>query len=218
MRLLTVLLAAATFVGTAAAAGPVAQHTSAGDTAAKASLLTISDLGKGWTAGQTGTPGLKLSCAGWAPSGKGVVEIGVAGSPSFSATQVGPFVSQTTSVYGSAKQASTFWSRAVKPGLIACVTKTVQAISSQGVKVAISSQGNLPFGKVSSLTSAYRVVATLSSPNVKAKRKLYFDVLLVGQGSTLSEITLASYTAPVPAKVESALATLVVHKIGIPTA
>ena len=57
----------------------------------------------------------------------------------------------------------------------------------------------------------------LTSPG-KTPRKLYFDVVLVGRGSTLSELSMTSFLAPVPAKVELALAKLVASRIGVPTA
>jgi hypothetical protein len=217
MKLTVSLLAAAVLAAPAAAAAPKAKHTSAGNAAAAVSLITISDLGKGWTAGKAGTPGLKLVCPGWAPSGKGVVETGVAGSPSFSASPSGPFLSQTTSVYGSAGQASAYWKRAVQPGLVTCVAQTVDALKAQGIKVKILSQGNLPVAKASNLTAGYRAVARLTAAKATPK-KLFFDVVLVGKGDALSEITLTSFAAPVPPKVENALATLVAHRIGTPTA
>ena len=217
MKLPAVLLAAAVLAGPAAGAAPSAQHTATGTTAAKASLLTLSDLGKGWQAGTTGTPGLHLSCKGWTPSGSGIVETGAAGSPSFAATQVGPFLSQTTSVYASPKQASTYWDRAVQPGLVACVVQTVAALEARGIHVDVVSKGALPVTKASNLTAGYRVVATLTSPG-KTPRKLYFDVVLVGRGNTLSELSMTSFVAPVPAKVEAALARVVASRIGRPTA
>jgi hypothetical protein len=217
MKLPAILLAAAVLAGPAAAAAPPARHTAGGTAAAKASLLELSDLGKAWTAGARGAPGIQLACKGWAPSGKGIVETGAAGSPSFAGTQVGPFVSQTTSVYASPKQASSYWARAVRPGLVACVVQTVDAIEAQGIQVKVLSKGALPVSKVSSLTAGYRVVANLTAPG-KTPRKLYFDVVLVGRGNTLSELSMTSFVAPVPAKVENALAKLVASRIGGPTA
>jgi hypothetical protein len=217
VKLPAVVLAAAALAGTASAATPSAQHTSAGTAAAKASLLTRADLGKAWTPGATGTPGLHLSCTGWAPSGKGVVETGAAGSPSFASSQVGPFVSQTTSVYGSTRQASTYWARAVQPGLLQCVVQTVNAIEARGIKVKVLSKGSLPINKVASLVAGYRVVASLTAPG-KTARKLYFDVVLLGRGNTLSELSMTSFVAPIPAKVENALAQVVASRIGQPTA
>jgi hypothetical protein len=218
MRLLLALLTAVAFTATASAVGPVAKHTAAGNSAAKTSLLTLRDLGKAWTSKPTATSGLHFSCRGWSPSATGIVETGVASSPAFSASTVGPFVSQQTSVYGSSKQASTLWNRAIQPGLIACVVQSVQSISAQGVTVKITSKGPLQINKAAKLTTAYRVTATLSSAKVKYKRTLYFDVILVGNGNTVSEITLSSLLKPVPASVENALAKLVSNRIGLPTA
>ena len=217
MKLPAVLLAAAALAGPAAAAAPWARHTAVGTTAAKGSLLTLSDLGKAWTAGASGTPGIHLSCRGWAPSGKGIVETGAAGSPSFASTQVGPFISQTTSVFASPRQASTYWARAVQPGLVGCVVQTVDAVEARGIQVKVVSKGPLPVGKVSSLTAGYRVVANLTAPGT-TPRKLYFDVVLVGRGNTLSELSMTSFVAPVPPKVENALARVVASRIGSPTA
>jgi hypothetical protein len=217
VKLPAAILVAAVLAGPAAAAAPSARHTAGGTNAAKASLLTRTDLGKSWTAGATGTPGLRLACKGWSPSGKGIVETGAAGSPSFASSQAGPFVSQTTSVYASPKQASTYWQRAVQPGLVSCVVQTVTAIEAQGIRVKVLSKGSLPVSKASNLTAGYRVVANLTSAG-KTARKLYFDVVLVGRGSTLSEISMTSFESPVPAQVENALAKLVASRIGTPTA
>ena len=70
--------------------------------------------------------------------------------------------------------------------------------------------------KVAPLTTAYRVVATLTSP--KQKLKTYFDVMLVGSGSTLSEITVSSFVSAVPLKFEQALAKIVGDSITVPCA
>ena len=211
--------AAGMLVGSAAAAAPAAKHTAAGTSGARASLLTLKDLGTGWQAGQAGTPGLHLSCKGWTPSGAGIVETGAAGTPAFAGGQLGPFLSQTTSVYENPKEASAYWKRAVQPGLITCVTQTVQAIARSGVKVKITKQGSLAIPKTpASLVAAYRVVADLTARKA-GTHPLYFDVLLLGNGKTLTEITLSSLVSPIPAKVESALATLVAHRLGgTPTA
>jgi hypothetical protein len=218
MRLVAALACALTVTAAATAAAPAARHTKAGNAAAKSSLLTVALLGKGWKATAGNAPGLKLSCPGFTPSGKGIVETGVAGTGSLSTSSIGPFVSQTTSVYATPAQASAYWKRAVKPGLVKCVAETVEAIGAQGVKVAITKQGNLPLAKVTDMTAAFRVVATLSAAKRNYKRKLYFDVIVIGAGKTLTEITISSIVTAVPAKVEAALATIVAHKIGVQTA
>jgi len=220
MRLLAVMVAAAMLVGAAAAAGPAIKLTAAGNASAKASLIQLTDLGKGWASKTAPSGGLQVSCKGFQPSMKGIAEIGAAGSPAFSDSSVGPFISQTASVYGSAGQTSAVWARAVQPGLIACVALSVDAIAAtgQGVKVKITSKGPLTIQKPTKLVSAYRVIATLTSSKVKYKRTLYFDVVLVAEANTVTEITFSSLQAPVPATVEAALAALVAHRIGLPTA
>ncbi|HEX4518574.1 MAG TPA: hypothetical protein VH063_03230 [Gaiellaceae bacterium] len=218
MRLLSAAVCALALTAVASAAAPAAKHTKAGNASAKSSLLTVAVLGKGWKATAGNAPGLKLSCPGFAPSGKGIVETGVAGTGSLSTSSVGPFVSQATSVYATPGQAATYWKRAVTPGLVKCIAETVDAIGAQGVKVAITKEGSLPLAKVTDMTTAYRVVATLSSAKRNYNRKLYFDVILIGSGKTLTEITVSSIVSAVPAKVEAALATIVAHKIGVQTA
>ncbi len=220
MRLLAVTVAAGMLVATAAATAPTIKLTSAGNASAKSSLVQLADLGKGWTSKAAPSGGLEVSCKGYQPSMKGIVETGVAGSPAFSDSSVGPFISQTASVYGSASEAKAVWNRVIQPGLIACVALSVDAIAAtgQGVKVKITSKGPLTIQKPTKLVSAYRVIATLTSSKVKYKRTLYFDVVVVGEASTVTEITFSSLQAPVPASVEAALAALVAHRIGLPTA
>jgi hypothetical protein len=218
MRLLGIAVLALSLVASASAAAPAAKHTAAGNKAAKSSLLTVAILGKGWKSTAASPPGLKLACAGYTPSGKGIVETGVAATGSMSSGSVGPFVSQATSVYATSGQAAKYWARAVKPGLVKCIAQTVETIGAQGLKVSITKQGRLPLAKVVDMTSAYRVVATLSSAKRGYKRQLYFDVIMVGQGKTLSEITISSFVSPVPSKVEAALATIVARKLGAQTA
>jgi hypothetical protein len=218
MRLAAVLALALALTATASGAAPAMKHTAAGNTTAKSSLLTVAILGKGWKSSGASTSGLVLSCPGYRPSGKGIVETGGAATGSLSTGAAGPFVSQSTSVYRTAGQAAAYWARAVKPALVKCIAQTVEAIGAQGVKVAITKQGNLPLTKVVDMTSAYRVVATLSSAKRHYKRQLYFDVIVLGQGKALSEITISSIVSPVPAKVEAALATIVARKLGAQTA
>jgi hypothetical protein len=220
MRLLALMVVAGVLAATAAATAPTIKLTSAGNTSAKGSLIQLSDLGKGWSAKAAPNGGLEVSCKGFQPSMKGIVETGAASSPAFSDSSVGPFISQTTSVYGSAGEAAAVWKRVIRPGLITCVVLSVDAIAAtgQGVKVKITSQGPLSIQKPTSLVSAYRVIATLSSSKVAYKRTLYFDVVVVGKASTVTELTFSSLQTPVPAAVESALAALTVHRIGLPTA
>src|SRR5579872_1632558 len=132
MRLLALMVAAGVLVATAEATAPTVKLTAAGNASAKASLIQLSDLGKGWSAKAAPNGGLEVSCKGFQPSMSGIVETGAASSPAFSDSSVGPFISQTTSVYGSGGQASAVWNRVIQPGLITCVALSVDAIAATG--------------------------------------------------------------------------------------
>jgi hypothetical protein len=192
-----------------AAGAPVVHHTSAGTTAARASLLKAADLGRGWTsAAATTQRGVSLSCRGHAPGAAGIVEAGAASSPAFSASQAGPFVQQNASVYATSSQATGWWRRAVTPSLVTCVAQTFDALAAKGVKVSIVSKGKLPFATALPHTAAYRVVASANG------NKLYFDVIVLGNGRTITDVTISSFLKPVAAKDEQALAAVIARKLG----
>jgi hypothetical protein len=212
VKLLLAAAVAGVWVTTASAAVPALKHTSAGTAAAKGSLLTLKDLGKGWTAIGSGPPSLQLACNGYQPSVRGLVEIGSASSPNFSGGNGGPFVSQVTSVLAGARQASNLWSHAVKPGLISCVAQSLESITSRGIKVKILAQGALKIPNVADRTAAYRVSATLSSS--KQTIKTYFDIVLVESGQTITEVTFSSLVNPVPANFEHGVAVIIARRLG----
>jgi hypothetical protein len=197
--LLAILLAAGT---------PAAHHTSAGTKAAQAALLRLADFGKGWTsAAATSQQGVRFSCRGHAPNAKGIVETGAASSPAFSAAATGPFVQQNVSVYATPAQANAWWGRAVTPSLATCVAETFAALAARGIKVSVLSKGTLALSTGLRRTAAYRVVASASG------RKIYFDVIVLGAGRTITDLIVSSFLQPLPGKVERALATLVVAKL-----
>jgi hypothetical protein len=84
-----------------AAVTPAMKHTTADTATARASLVKVADFGKGWTGKPSTQRGIGLGCAGFNPSGQGIVETGAAASPTISYGTIGPFVTQRTSVYAS---------------------------------------------------------------------------------------------------------------------
>ncbi len=212
------LAAAGALAATAAAAGPALKRTTAGDTAAQASLLPGSVLPGFKATTKRGTQGFEVDCSGWRPSGAGIVETGSANSPDYSGGTDGPFIIQLSDVFATAGQASALWTRAVKPGLIACVTSTLDTITTKGIRVKVLSQGALAVSAAGPMTAAYRVIANLTSSSSGSTLKTYFDVVLVGRGKTLSELTFSSFGAAVPTTVESALAAAAYRLIGLPVA
>ena len=209
-----VLLCTAT--GVATAAGPAAKHRASGTAAAQASLLTLADLGKGWTSKAGTTSGIQVRCSGYQPSGKGIVETGVASTPTYAASTAGPFVVQETSEYATAAQASAYWKKAVTAGLVACAKQSLSGLASQGIKLKVVSAGPLAIAKVEPMTAGYRVVATLSSATQK-NLKTYLDWIFVGHGAGVTQIVVSSFQ-PLPVKYERALAVLADHHMSLPTA
>jgi hypothetical protein len=195
-----------------AAGAPATHHTGAGTKTAREALLTAADLGKGWSSTPSTQQGVRLTCAGHNPSARGILETGAASSPAFGAAQTGPFVQQNASVYASVAQANAWWRRAVTPSIVRCVQATLAALAARGIKISVTSAERLRFPAKLPHTDAYRVVAAANG------KKLYFDVVLLGAGRTITNVTISSFLKPVPAAFEQALATLVVRKLGGPPA
>lgn len=195
-----------------AVAAPAVHATKAGTNAAKASLLTKADLGKGWTGKASTQTGATFSCKGFDPSGTGITRIGGATSDTFSygTGGIGPFLLQKTSVYATTKQANAYWARAVTPKLLSCAVQTLESVSAQGVKVTITSSRELSFQTTLPHTAEYRVVGELG-PN---KIKNYLDVIVLGDGSAITEITISSFESAPPATFEQTVAHQVIRRLG----
>jgi hypothetical protein len=214
MKLALVVTAAVVWVSTAAAATtPKVAHTAEGTKLAQASLLRIGDFGSGWTsAAPTGASrGLSFACSGFTPKQNDVTEIGTASSPSFRAGVVGPFIVQRTSVFESAKAAEKLWRRAVKPKLVDCAVQSLQALSSQGVTVAITHTSRIAIPALGDGVAGYRVVATLTG---KTRLKTFYDVIVVRGGRTITQLTISQFQKPVALKVETALAKVAARRLG----
>jgi hypothetical protein len=208
VRVLLAIVAVGVLAAPASAAAPKVRLTTAGDAAARKTLLTAKLLGSGWTALTPVTEGVDLSCKGDTTSGAGIEEVGAAEQPDLKGGTAGPIISQMTSVYATTAQASVLWRRAVTPKLVTCVRESLQAVSAKGIKTKILSQGVLKLTAAPASSAAYRIVADLVSKTQTLKT--YFDVVLIRHGKTISELTIATFDAPVtPASAEGALATLV---------
>jgi hypothetical protein len=204
--LLAIVLAAG------ATGAPAVEHTLGGTKAARASLLAAADLGEGWTGKPSLQTGVMFACKGYRPSGAGVIETGAATSPTLSYSSVGPFISQKTSVYATPREAATYWRRAVRPGLVACAVQNVEDLRSRGLDVKIVGKAKLPFSSAVDRAAAYRVTA------VANRLPLYFDVILLGRGRTITSVAISSFQQAPPPNFEQLLARVIARKLRGPSA
>lgn len=195
-----------------AAAAPAVHLTKADMSAAKASVLTKAELGKGWTGKASPQTGASFDCKGYAPSGAGITESGGATSDTFAygTTGIGPFLVQATSVYATKKQANTYWSRAVTPKLLTCAVQTLRLLSAKGVSVTITKSSKLAFQTTVPHAAEYRVVGDLG----KNKLKSYLDVIVLQDGRAISEITITSIEVAPPVSFEEIVAHDVIKNLG----
>jgi len=186
------------------AATPGVHHTSAGTAVAHRALLQRADLGPGWIVGATPKQVGTLACR--TPTYlTGVVETGSAVSPTYRAAPSGPFVAATAFVYNSASGAARYFTKIAKPSALACLAQSLTAFkSSAGVAFAVRKQEVLPAPRVSVSAAAYRVIgrATVSAQKVT----VYADVVLLQHGTAISEVSFASFSAPVGAGTEARIA------------
>src|SRR4051794_5017315 len=199
-----------------AAAAPAVKHNAADTAKARASVLAVKDLGNGWTGAASPQSGVTFACAGYRPSGSGVVETGSATSPTFSYSQTGPFLLQKASVYASVGQANTYWRRAVTPKLLTCAVQTLEAVTARGVKVKITKKATYPLKTGIAHTLAFRVVGSLTSNGNTVTN--YLDVIVLGSGRTITAVTISSFRSAPPAEFERIVAHEVGQRIGVPTA
>jgi hypothetical protein len=210
------LVVTAALVGVAAAAAatsPKVAHTAEGTKLAQASLLRIGDFGSGWTStAATGSAsGLSFACSGFTPKQNDVTEIGAANSPSFKASPVGPIVVQRSSVHATAKEAEKLWRRGVKPKLVDCAAQSLQALSSRGVSVSITSTSRISIPALGDGVAGYRVVATLAG---KSRLKTFYDVIVIRGGRAITQLTISQFQNPVALQSETALARIAARRMG----
>jgi hypothetical protein len=215
LRLTTRTVAATVAVATllaGTAGGAVARRpTPAGMALARAALLRRADLGRGWTS----TPAAKtvpgLTCAAFSPAFAGVVQTGAAMSPTFAQSQVGPFLSQTAYAYASGSEEQVVWREIAQPRLLICIAASLTRSASGGVHFSVTSKRMLALPSLSVPAVGYRVTGTASVPNQTVN--VYLDVLLLGGGKTVTELSVSSFAQPVARAFELRLTRLVARRI-----
>ena len=198
--------------GTWTAAAPVSAATApnAGRLARQV-LISRHDLGPGWTV-QAAAPSqaAPLTCPVFRPATPGVVRRAAAASPTFAESQSGPFVSQTSYVYGSAAQERIVWTRVVRPALARCFAAALVHGGSSGVSFAVTATHTFALGVHNATVAGYRVEGTASGSG--QSMPVVVDSIVLGRGRTISALSLSSFDQAPSRGLESRLAALIARR------
>ena len=194
-----------------AAAAVRAHHTRAGMALARQTLLHRDDLGGGWSAGGVPKAVPQLTCPGFSPSLTGVVETGAVNSPTFKQGVGGPLASETAYAYQSAAEGQTVWQKVAQPRLLRCVAASLAHGSADGVKFKVTGMHLLRLPRLPVKAAGYRVAGTATTSNQTID--VFLDAVLLGRDKIVTEISIASFAAPVARAVELRLAKIVSRRL-----
>ncbi|MGH2884991.1 MAG: hypothetical protein ACRDPA_20190 [Solirubrobacteraceae bacterium] len=210
---LAVLLAGAAGGAVAGGAGgAVTTHsTPAGKALARHALLNRSDLGRRWTSMPAPRTVPGLTCPAFSPTLSGVVQTGAAISPTFQAGATGPFASQTAYAYANGSEEATVWRELARPHLLTCVAASLVRSASSGVHFKVNGKHLFTLPSLAVNAMGYRVTGTATVPNQTVD--VYLDVLLLGGGTTVTELSFSSFVEPMARAVELRLARIVAGRL-----
>jgi hypothetical protein len=138
---------------------------------------------------------------------------GEAQSPDFQLSQPGLFVTigSTTNVYRSLGEAGKSWKRGTSAKTTTCLADIVRLSAPRGQRVSIVSAKRLTFPRVAPMTSAFRVVATLTIGGSRVRA--YVDAIILQHGRVQSGVVFTSLGRPVGQADELGLAGLVADRM-----
>jgi hypothetical protein len=144
----------------AAEGDPQKRHTPADTAKARSIVLKRGDLGAGWKRDTSPDTDDDLACSYYDPDQSDLVETGSA-EGNFE-SQIA-FVASEASIYRTAAQAQTAWSRAAKRELARCFGELLaKELRREVGQVRIVRAGVLPFPRVAPQTAAWRIVARIT--------------------------------------------------------
>ncbi len=138
---------------------------------------------------------------------------GEAQSPDFQLSQPGLFVTigSTTNVYRSLGEAGKSWKRGTSAQTTTCLADIVRLSAPPGQRVSIVSAKRLTFPRVAPMTSAFRVVATLTIAGNRVRA--YVDAIILQHGRIQSGVVFTSLGRPVGQADELSLTALVADRM-----
>jgi hypothetical protein len=186
-------------------------RTATGNKLARDVLVRRADLGSSWS--QTPAPAHvpPLTCPAFDPAINGVTETGTAASPTFGHGSSGPFVSADAYVYATAGQATTVWSRVVRPALRRCVAEGLRSASGNGTKFRVTTSDLLALPPLGIRRAGYRIAGTATRTDQSAN--VFLDALVLSAGRRLVAVTISSFFSPPTRKFELRVARIVAHRL-----
>ncbi|HVM69661.1 MAG TPA: hypothetical protein VM204_07490 [Gaiellaceae bacterium] len=171
-------VAAIAVAGAAAAPGDPQRRIDAAETAkARSVLLKRADLAAGWKAGKP-APDEPLDCEGYSTDESDLTVTADVRSPDF--TQKASVVASAASVYVSATQAATSWSRQIRPKLLDCMVSALREELAGEATLKVLAKRRLPLARVAPRAAHYRLVLELAVGERRAR--LHNDIVVLGRG------------------------------------
>ena len=211
---LTVLVAlAVTPVAWGADGEPKKALTSKGNATARSVVLKRGDLSTAFTLRTRPDEDLPKGVRCGALDESDLTITGEAQSPDFQLSQPGLFVTigSTTNVYRSLGEAGKSWKRGTSAQTTTCLADIVRLSAPPGQRVSIVSAKRLTFPKVAPMTSAFRVVATMTIGGNQVRA--YVDAIILQHGRIQSGVVFTSLGRPVGQADELGLAALVADRM-----
>jgi hypothetical protein len=165
-----------------------------GKAAARAVLLTRSDVGSGWSGGPA-KPDLSLpgTCPNYRPR---VSDLVLNGAAKASYKQPGFVISSASQVLGSAKMVRLDWQRSVASrNFLACQRKLIR--KSANGKGALVSLRRIVVPRVGDFSDGYRVILDVKTK--RGKVRMVVDTVAFTKGRTEMALSLTMPIASVPA-------------------
>jgi hypothetical protein len=211
---LTILVAlAVTPVAWGADGEPKKALTSKGNATARSIVLKRGDLSTAFTLRPRPDEDLPKGVRCGALDESDLTITGEAQSPDFQLSQPGLFVTigSSTNVYRSLGEAGKSWKRGTSAQTTTCLADIVRLSSPPGQRVSIVSAKRLTFPKVAPMTSAFRVVATMTIGGNQVRA--YVDAIILQHGRIQSGVVFTSLGRPVGKADELGLAALVADRM-----
>jgi hypothetical protein len=134
-----------------------------------------------------------------------------AASPTFAAASDGPFVGQTAYRYATVADQRQVWRAVARPRLLTCLAQSLVDGGGHGVRFTIVFQRERPAPRLAVGAASYALRATATRGTQSAD--VYLDVLLLGRGTGMSELSFSSVSGPPPAGLELRLARIVARRL-----